>query len=290
MAALMLAPFTSLFVLFTLVPILSAVALGFFSFDMINPPRFVGFENYVRMLVDDSVFPIAVRNTLVFAFLTGPLGYVLSFLFAWLINELRPRIRAWLTLLFYAPTLAGNVFFLWLFLFSGDAYGLVNSTLMQLGLIQEPVQWLTDSRYSLGVVVLVMLWLSMGAGFLAIIAGFQGLSRELYEAAAVDGIRNRWQELWYVTLPQMAPQMLFAAVISIATSFAVGYQSMELTGFPSTDYATHTLTLHILDIGGIRFEMGYASALAFVLFAMMAVTWRGIETLFRRLAEGKGGK
>lgn len=282
----MLLPFTTVFVVFVLIPISVAIVLSFTYFNMLNIPRFVGLDNYIRMFTDDSVFPIAVKNTLIFAVLTGPLGFFLSFFFAWLINELPRSIRSVLTLMFYAPTLAGNVYFIWLFIFSGDAYGFVNSTLMQLGVLSEPVRWLTDTRYMMAVVVIVMLWLSMGSGFLSLIAGLQNMDRSLYEAGCVDGISNRWQELWYITIPQMIPQMLFAAVMSISTSFSVGYQSMALTGFPSTDYAAHTMVLHIYDIGSVRFEMGYASALAVVLFLAMVLSWGGINKLLRKLGGG----
>ncbi len=285
----MLFPFTAVFVVFVLIPILVAVVLSFTYFNMLNVPRFIGLDNYVRMFSDDSVFPIAVKNTLIFAVLTGPLGFFLSFLFAWLINELPRAVRSVLTLMFYAPTLAGNVYFIWLFIFSGDAYGFVNSTLMKLGILAEPIRWLTDTRYMMAVVIIVMLWLSMGSGFLSFIAGLQNMDRSIYEAGSVDGISNRWQELWYLTVPQMIPQMLFAAVMSISTSFAVGYQSMALTGFPSTDYATHTLVLHIYDIGSVRFEMGYASALAVVLFLAMVVSWGFINKLLRKLGGQANG-
>ena len=288
-AVLMLFPFTAVFVVFVLIPILVAVVLSFTYFNMLNVPRFIGLDNYVRMFSDDSVFPIAVKNTLIFAVLTGPLGFFLSFLFAWLINELPRAVRSVLTLMFYAPTLAGNVYFIWLFIFSGDAYGFVNSTLMKLGILAEPIRWLTDTRYMMAVVIIVMLWLSMGSGFLSFIAGLQNMDRSIYEAGSVDGISNRWQELWYLTVPQMIPQMLFAAVMSISTSFAVGYQSMALTGFPSTDYATHTLVLHIYDIGSVRFEMGYASALAVVLFLAMVVSWGFINKLLRKLGGQANG-
>ena len=155
---------------------------------------------------------------------------------------------------------------------------------MKYGIILEPIQWLTDSKYSMGVVILVMLWLSLGAGFLSFIAGFQNLNRECFEAGAIDGIRNRWQELWYITVPQMAPQMMFAAVMTISSSFAVGYQCMELTGFPSTDYSTHTILLHILDVGTIRFDMGYASALAVILFGTMVLMWKIISSALSRVS------
>lgn len=283
-AFILLAPFTVLFLLFTVLPIISSIALSFTYFNMVDAPEFIGIDNYVRMFADDSVFFIAVKNTLIFALITGPLGYAMSFIFAWMINDFSRGMRSFLTMLFYAPTLAGNVFFIWLFIFSGDSYGLVNSFLMKYGIILEPIQWLTDSKYSMGVVILVMLWLSLGAGFLSFIAGFQNLNRECFEAGAIDGIRNRWQELWYITVPQMAPQMMFAAVMTISSSFAVGYQCMELTGFPSTDYSTHTILLHILDVGTIRFDMGYASALAVILFGTMVLMWKIISSALSRVS------
>ena len=163
-AVILLAPFTVLFLMFTVLPIISSIALSFTYFNMVDAPKFIGIDNYVRMFADDSVFFIAVKNTLIFALITGPLGYAMSFIFAWMINDFGRGMRSFLTMLFYAPTLAGNVFFIWLFIFSGDSYGLVNSFLMKYGIILEPIQWLTDSKYSMGVVILVMLWLSLGAG------------------------------------------------------------------------------------------------------------------------------
>lgn len=274
---LFLAPFTILFVVFTILPILAAVGLSFTYFNMLETPSFVGFDNYVRMFFDDDVFLIALKNTMIFALITGPIGYILSFIFAWLINEFGRGLRSLLTLIFYMPTLAGNVYFVWTYIFSGDSYGLLNSTLIKLGVLNDPILWTTDTKYMMGVVIVVVLWLSMGAGFLAFVAGLQSMDRSLYEAAAIDGIRNRFAELWYVTLPQMAPQLLFGAVMTISTSFAVGYQSMYLTGFPSTDYATHTLVLHIMDFGSVRFEMGYASAIAVFLFAMMFIVYQVVN-------------
>ena len=268
-----LAPFTILFVIFTVIPILAAIGLSFTYFNMLEMPSFVGFDNYVRMFFDDDIFLIALQNTLIFALVTGPLGYILSFLFAWLINEFGRKLRSLLTLIFYMPTLAGNMYFVWTYIFSGDSYGLLNSTLIQLGFMNDPIMWTTDTRYMMGVVIVVVLWMSMGAGFLAFVAGLQSMDRSLYEAAAIDGVRNRFAELWYVTLPQMAPQLLFGAVMTISTSFAVGVQSQNLVGFPSTDYAAHTLVLHIMDFGSIRFEMGYASAVAVFLFALMVIVY-----------------
>lgn len=281
-----LAPFTILFVLFTILPILAAVGLSFTYFNMVDSPAFVGFDNYIRMLFDDDVFFIALKNTAVFAMITGPVSYILSFLTAWLINEFNRFVRTVLTLVFYLPSLAGNVYFVWVYIFSGDSYGLLNDVLIRLGILSDPQQWLSDTKYMLGVVIVVILWLSLGTGFLAFVAGLQSMDRELFEAAAIDGIPNRFAELWYITLPQMVPQLLFGAVMQISTSFAVGYECMNLTGFPSTDYATHTLVLHILDFGQVRFEMGYACAVAVFLFAMMLLMWKAVNKLLSVWQEG----
>ena len=284
-AVILLAPFTVLFLMFTVLPIISSIALSFTYFNMVDAPKFIGIDNYVRMFADDSVFFIAVKNTLIFALITGPLGYAMSFIFAWMINDFGRGMRSFLTMLFYAPTLAGNVFFIWLFIFSGDSYGLVNSFLMKYGIILEPIQWLTDSKYSMGVVILVMLWLSLGAGFLSFIAGFQNLNRECFEAGAIDGIRNRWQELYYVTFPQMGPQLMYGAVMSISSAFATGAVSQTLTGFPSSNYSTHTWLLHINDYALNRYEMGYASALAVVLFIVMVLSWLLISKVLRKFMD-----
>lgn len=281
---ILLAPFFTLFFVFVFVPILSALVLSFTNFDMVQAPEFIGFENYSRLFLDDPIFNTAVSNTILFAVITGPLGFIASFIFAWLINELTPRIRSVLTFVFYAPALAGGaVFTIWKFIFSGDMYGFINSQLMQLGIIEDPIQWLTNVNYNFEVVVIVIIWLSMGAGFLSFVAGLQSLNPVYFEAGAIDGITNRWQELWYITLPQMVPQLLFGAVMSISASFAVGAQSIELTGMPSTDYSTHTILIHMIDYGTIRFEMGYASAIAVVLFTTMLLCWKLIEALFRSL-------
>ena len=277
-----LAPFTVLFFTFTILPILAAIVLCFTYFNMVAAPSWVGFSNYVRMFFDDNVFLIALRNTAIFAMITGPISYILSFLIAWLINEFPHTLRTVLTLVFYLPSLAGNVYFVWTYIFSGDSYGLLNSILVKLSLVTDPIQWLTDTKYMMAVVIVVILWLSLGTGFLSFVAGLQSLDRELFEAAAIDGLPNRFAELWYITLPQMGPQLLFGAVMQISTSFAIGYECMNLTGFPSTDYATQTLVLHILDFGQKRFEMGYACAVAVVLFGLMLIMWTLINKLLSK--------
>ena len=265
----LMAPFLILFALFTLIPIIYSVVISFTNFNIFTPPVFVAWDNYLRMFFDDDVFIIAIRNTLIFALVTGPVSYVLCFVFAWLINELRPKVRAVVTLIFYAPVLSGTAFTVWSFIFSSDAYGLLNGFLMNLGILREPVGWLTDPAYILFVVIFVQLWMSLGTGFLSFIAGLQGVDRTLYEAGLVDGVHNRFQELWYITLPVMKPQLLFGAVMQIVSSFSVADVSVRLAGFPSTQYAAETLVTHIMDYGTVRFEMGYACALACFLFALM---------------------
>ncbi|MCQ2770909.1 MAG: sugar ABC transporter permease [Clostridia bacterium] len=279
---ILLAPFTILFFLFTILPIIAAIVLSFTYFNMGSAPTFVGFDNYIRMFFDDQVFWIAMKNTAIFAIITGPISYMLSFFVAWLINEFPRWLRTILTMVFYLPSLAGNVYFVWTYIFSGDSVGFLNSILIKLSFIQDPIQWLTDTKYMMAVVIVVILWLSMGTGFLSFVAGLQSLKKDQFEAAAIDGIPNRFAELWYITLPQMGPQLLFGAVMQISVSFAIGYECMNLTGFPSTDYATQTLVLHILDFGGVRFEMGYACAVAVVLFALMLVMWTLINKLLSK--------
>ena len=243
--------------------------MGFTNFNMIETPKFVGLSNFYTLFLNDDVFLIAVRNTLIFAIFTGPFSYILSFIIAWLINEMNAFLKTFFTFVFYAPSMTTSVYVTWQLILSGDSYGYLN----------EPAQWLTDTNYILTVVIIVQLWMSMGAGFLAIRAGFQNIDKSMYEAGAIEGIKNRWQELFYITIPSMGPQLLFAAVIQISASFTVGVVGQNLVGLPSTDYAAHTIMNHATDYGNIRYEMGYASAICFVLFAAMLLANKGINWL-----------
>lgn len=264
----MLAPFLILFIIFTVVPVVMSLPMGFTDFNMAQAPKFVGLSNYTTLFLSDKIFVKSIRVTIVFALVTGPLSYVLCFLLAWLINELPSWLRTLFTLIFYAPSLA-NVFTVWQLIFSGDSYGYLNSILMNLGIINQPIQWLTDSNYVLGVTITVQLWISLGAGFLALRAGFQNIDRTMYEAGAIEGISSRWQELIYITIPSMGPQLMFAAVMQIVGSFTAGTVAQNLVGFPSTDYKAHTIMTHAYDYGWVRFEMGYASAICMLLFLAM---------------------
>ena len=273
---------------FTLLPIGIAVVISFTNFDMVQAPRFVGVANYIRMFLDDDIFVKAFSNTMLFALITGPVGYILSFVVAWFINDMGRMTRTMLTFLFYSPSLIGSAYLMWMYLFSNDSYGILNSFLINWGFIHAPIQWLNDPNYNFYVVIVVVLWMGMGTGFLSFVAGFKQLNRSYFEAAAIDGLRNRWQELWYITLPQMRPQLLIGAVLSISGSFAIGVQPAALTGMPSTDYSTHTLVLHIQDYGNTRLEMGYASAVAVVLFVIMVVSWVVINKAISSVAPDEG--
>lgn len=275
----MLLPFMSLFIIFTVVPVVMSLPMGFTNFNMIETPKFVGLSNFYTLFLNDDVFLIAVRNTLIFAIFTGPFSYILSFIIAWLINEMNAFLKTFFTFVFYAPSMTTSVYVTWQLILSGDSYGYLNAVLIDLGILNEPAQWLTDTNYILTVVIVVQLWMSMGAGFLAIRAGFQNIDKSMYEAGAIEGIKNRWQELFYITIPSMGPQLLFAAVIQISASFTVGVVGQNLVGLPSTDYAAHTIMNHATDYGNIRYEMGYASAICFVLFAAMLLANKGINWL-----------
>lgn len=266
---LMLAPYMLCFTLFTVIPVLVSIYFSFTQFNVLQPPQFVGLRNYSKLFLDDPIFLKAIKNTLLLALITGPFGYIFSFLMAWLLCELPPRLRAVLTVIFYAPSISGNAYVIFTQLFSGDAYGFINARLLNLGVISDPVLWLRDESYMMAIVILVSLWMSLGVGFLSFIAGLQGVEKAQYEAAEVDGVRNRWQELWYITLPNMVPQLLFGAVMAVTGSLAIADVTVALNGFPSTNYATHTIINHLNDYGIIRLEMGYACAIAVLLFFMM---------------------
>lgn len=268
-AYFMLAPFFILFVVFTVLPVFLSIILSLTDFNMLQMPHWKGITNYTRLFLEDEIFILACQNTLIFAAITGPVSYLLSLLIAWFINELPPKIRAVVTLVFYAPSISGQVYLIWKTLFSSDSYGWANATLMDLGIISSPILWFEDASYVMPLCIIVALWTSLGTAFLSFIAGLQTIDRSMYEAAAVDGIKNRWQELWYITLPTMRPQLMFGAVLAITSSFGFGAVVDALCGFPSVDYAAHTIMHHLNDYGGERYEVGYASAIAVVLFVIM---------------------
>lgn len=265
----MIAPFMIVFMLFTVVPVVLSIYYSFTNFNLLETPDWVGIKNYIRLFLDDDIFLICIKNTFTFAVIVGPASYLISFLVAWFINELSPGVRAVVTLIFYAPSISGHVYLIWGTLFSGDSYGWVNAMLLNMGVVSEPIQFFEDEDYVMPLCIVVALWTSLGTAFLSFIAGLQGIDHSMYEAGAVDGIRNRWQELWYITLPSMRPQLMFGAIMAITNSFGFGGIVTALCGFPSVNYCAHTIMHHLEDYGGQRFEIGYSSTIAVVLFVIM---------------------
>ena len=268
-AYFMVAPFMIIFTCFTILPVVLSAVLSLTNFNLLQIPDFVGADNYIRLFLDDDIFIIACQNTLIFAAIVGPVSYIMSFLVAWFINELSPKIRAVVTLIFYAPSISGNAYLIWKTLFSSDRYGWANAMLLEMGAIDTEIAFFEDADYVMPLCIIVALWTSLGTSFLAFIAGLQGIDKAQFEAGAVDGVRNRWQELYYITLPNMKDQLMFGAIMSITGSFGFGAVVDALCGFPSVDYAAHTIVHHLNDYGGSRFETGYASAIAVILFVIM---------------------
>ena len=268
---LIMLPFMGSFILFNVLPVLSSMVLSFFDYDMVSNPIFIGFENYIRMFTGDQLFFKVVGTTLKFAIIVGPGGYMLAFLLAWMINEFSTPVRVFLTFVFYVPALVGNALYIWQVMFSGDSYAYINNLLISFGLITEPIQWFQDSAYNFTIIVVIQLWMSMGISFLANIAGLQNVNTELYEAGAIDGIRTRWHELWYITLPSMKTILLFSAVMQIQTAFSMSSLQKTLVGYPSVNNSVDTLVSLIEDVGTARYEMGYAAALSVFLFAVIII-------------------
>jgi len=282
----MIAPFMLIFFTFTVLPVIMSFFLSFTSFDMLQAPKFIGLDNYINLFLNDEVFLIALKNTFILAIITGPVSYVMAFVFAWLINELPRKIRWFMTLIFYAPSISGSAYLLWQLIFSSDMYGVLNASLINLGVINSPILWLESPQYALPILIIVQLWLSLGVSFLAFIAGLQTVDHTLYEAAAIDGLRNRWQELWFITLPQMKSQLMFGAVMQITSALGIASVSISLLGFPSVEYSGHTIVTHLMDFGSTnstRLEMGYASAIATVLFFIMLGSNLIVQKIIRRV-------
>lgn len=279
-------PYCLLFLLFYLVPVGISIGLSFTNYNVLEMPDFIGLQNYINLFFADDTFLTAIKNTLIFAVITGPIGYFMALFIAWMINDIKNRkLRAFMTLLFYAPTISGQAYIIWKFIFSSDIYGIANGWLIRFGLISEPILFFESEDYCMIICIIVVLWMSMGTGFLSFIAGLQNIDRSLYEAGYMDGVKNRFQELWYITLPSMKEQLLFGAVMTVTSSFAIHDQLAALAGFPSVKYCVHTVVSHLVDYGTVKFEMGYASAIATILFIVMLACNKLIQKVL-----GKVGK
>jgi multiple sugar transport system permease protein len=278
----MLLPFMIIFFTFTILPVGMAIFTSFTQYNVLQPPEFVGLRNFYRLFLEDDLFILSLRNTFELAVLIGPIGYVLSFLMAWLINELPPKLRSLLTIIFYTPSMSGAAIMVFTILFSSDPFGWANAWLLSTGFIEEPILWFSDPDYMVTLVVIANIWMALGLGFLSFVAGLQTVDKTQYEAGQIDGISNRWQELWFITLPNMRPQLMFGSVMTITGSLSIS--TAALTGFPSPQYRTHTIVNHLQDFGSVRMEMGYASAIALILLFIML----GCNKLFQRVLRRVG--
>ena len=251
---------------FVLAPVVQSVFYSFTNYDLLKRNDFVGFNNYKQLFLNDEIFLLALKNTMVFACIAGPVSYILSFVMAWILNDMKGRTI--FALAFYAPSITSGTAMavIWTYFFSSDSYGLINNFLMNLGLISSPILWNQSVDLIMPVCIFIQIWMSMGTGFLVFMAGLQNANQELYEAGAIDGIKGRFAELFYITLPQMKPQLLFGAINTIAGSFGVFDVISSFAGFPSPNYAGHTLVAHVYDYAFVRYEMGYASAVSVILF------------------------
>lgn len=280
-----LAPYLLLFAIFIIIPIIIAIGLSFTNFDTIQAPTFKGFLNYITLITQDEIFmQYVLPNTVKYALIVGPGGYILAFLVAWALSQLTSVPRTILAIIFYSPSMTGAVAMtvLWKIIFSGDQMGLINNWLMELGVLDEPIIWLSDKTYLLPIMIIVALWSSMGVGFLAMLAGILNADEELYEAAAIDGVKNRFQEMIYITIPTMKPQMLFGAVMAIVNAFQNGAIGVQLAGAnPTPGYAGQLIVNHIEDYGFIRYEMGYAAAVSVVLLLIVMVFTKVFQKLFK---------
>lgn len=282
---LFLTPYYLLFLIFIAIPVIVAILLSFTNFNTIQFPSFSGLNNYITLLLEDEVFMRqVVPNTVIFSVIVGPGGYILSFFLAWSLSQISKWPRTLMALAIYAPSMVGGTAMavIWKVLFSGDQMGYLNNVLMQLGILNEPIVFLQSSQFLLSVMIIVALWGSMGVGFLAMLAGVLNIDKSLYEAAAIDGVRNRFQEIFYVTIPSMKPQMLFGAIMSITGTFQNGYIGVALSGSnPTPNYAGQLIINHIEDYGFIRYEMGYASAISVVLLVIIYMFGNFAKKLFR---------
>ncbi|MEW6286052.1 MAG: sugar ABC transporter permease [Chloroflexota bacterium] len=279
-----LSMYAVLFFIFIVVPVMAAFLLSFTFFDTIQFPRFIGLRNYITLITQDDTFMrYVLPNTIQFAVIVGPGGYALAFLLAWVLAQLPKIPRTLFALILYSPSMTSGVAMavVWKTLFSGDQIGYLNSFLMNLGIIQQPIQWLQSPDYLMTIMIIVTLWSSMGIGFLAMLAGILEINPELYEAAALDGVSSRWQEIFYITIPSMKPQMLFGAVMAIVGTFQAGAIGVTLSGSnPTPQYAGQLIVNHIEDYGFLRYEMGYAAAVSVVLLLMVLFFTRLSNRLF----------
>lgn len=283
-AYLFMSPYILLFTTFIIIPIVIAFALSFTQFNGVNFPTFNAFKNYIYLFTNDTVFmQYVLPNTLKFAVVVGPGGYLLSFFMAWCLSQIPHKSRTILTIILHTPSMTMGVALgvLWIIIFSGSDTGYLNSILLNLNLIKEPINWLQDPQYLMSIMIIISLWSSLGVGFLAMLSGILNINSELYEAACVDGMRNRFQEIFYITIPMMKPQMLFGAVMAVVNTFTVGAIGVTLSGSnPTPQYAGQLIVNHIDDYAYNKYEIGQAAAVSVILLLIILLITKIAYKLF----------
>lgn len=275
-----LLPFLSMFLLFIVIPVVWGFFISFTSYDIMTDMKWVGFQNYITLFTEDDLFIVALKNTLKFALISGPIGFLASFFFAWVIDQLGHKTL--FAMAFYVPSIMSSlaVSVVWLSLFSSNRTGIVNDLLLRTGLIEDAVSWTIDPKYVMPLIIFISVWMSMGTGFLTNLAGLSTIDRRIYEAGRIDGIQNRFEELFLLTLPQMKPQLYFNGIMAIVNSLNVYDLVTQIAGSESADNCALTLTQHMYDYGFIRFELGYASAISVVLMIISIVFGQIVKKLF----------
>lgn len=283
-AFVMLLPYSVLFVLFVVIPVIAAMLLSFTDFNSVETPTFSGLNNYIQLFTNDSTFMQKVLpNTIIFALFVGVGGYFLGFILAWCLSQITKGPRTILAIIIYLPSMTGGVLIksVWNVIFNGDKSGYLNYLLLKLEWIKEPIAWLQSEKYLLIIMIIVSLWSSMGVGFLAMLSGMLNINAELYEAGYIDGIKNRFQEIIYITIPAAKPQMLFGAIMAIVNTFQTGNIGVTLSGSnPTPNSAGQLVVTHIEDFGYLRYEMGYAAAISVVLLIAIFFISKFAEKVF----------
>jgi multiple sugar transport system permease protein len=271
-----ISPWVIGFVIFALFPFVASVYLSLTEYSIISPPRFIGFKNYVDIFTKDRLFWPSLRHTFFYAGVSVPLGIVGSLFCALLLNQGLKGTAFWRTL-FFLPSLTPVVALalLWKWLLQPD-FGLVNFLLGRVGITGPG--WLGSMQWAIPALIIMALWGGIGGGRMIIfLAGLQGVPKELYEAADMDGA-SVWSKFQHVTLPMISPTMFFNLVLGIIGAlqvFAVAYVSTQ--GGPA--YATWFYVLHLFAHAFKYMNMGYASALAWVFtLLVMALTFLQMRT------------
>jgi multiple sugar transport system permease protein len=281
---LCISPWLIGFALFVVGPVLGSLGVSLTDWSLLAPPEFVGFENY-QTLAKDPLFWVSIKVTLIYAAVHVPLAIALGFALALLLNQNIRFVALWRTV-FYLPAVVSGVAvaLLWLWVFNPEL-GLANRFLGLLGI--PPLGWLLSTQWALPALIIIGLW-NVGGGIVIYLAGLQGIPTELYEAAHIDGA-NSWQRLWSVTVPLMTPVLFFQLVVGMIGAFQVFTNPYVLTnGGPAN--ATLFYVLYLYQNAFSFFKMGYASALAWILFLIaLALTivsfWSSSRWVYYEAAE-----